>query len=56
MIGYGAALAVAQHSLCKKNDNEIIDSMTTNANFLKILFSAFAQKNGERSAVTGSAT
>ena len=37
-------------------DNEIIDSTTTNANFLKILFSAFAEKNGERNAVTGSAT
>ena len=42
----------------KKNSryNEIIDISTTNANFLKILFSAFAQKNGERNAVTGSTT
>ena len=37
-------------------DNEIIDGTTTNANFLKILFSAFAQKNGEQNAVTDSAT
>ena len=32
----------------KKINNEIIDILTTNANFLKILFPAFAQKNGER--------
>ena len=31
-------------------DNEIIDSTTTNVNFLKILFPAFTQKNGEQKA------
>ena len=59
IIGYDAALAAARRSPFKRKkktvDNEIIDSSTTNANFLKILYSAFAQKNGERIAVTGSA-
>ena len=61
MIGYDTALAAALRSPCRKKkrktvDNEIIDISTTNANFLKILFSAFSQKNGELNAVTGSAT
>ena len=57
MTGYDAALAATWHSPWKKkNDNEIIDILTTNMNFLKILFSAFVQKNGERNAMTGSIT
>ena len=55
---YDAALAAARRSPWGKKivDNEIIDISTTNENFLKILFSAFAQKNGGPNAVTGSAT
>ena len=50
MVGYYAALATARRCPCKERkkkivDSEIIEISTTKANFLKILFSAFAQKN-----------